>query len=98
MKYSFEPPAGREEYARAARAARRRRPGGSPPLWLTALALLITAALCVSLLLARSRLTALDAECTALAGEISALADRNARLTLELEGLFSLGELEEFLI
>ena len=48
------------------------------------------------LLLARARLAALEAECEGLAEEIAALADERARLTIEIESLYPLEEVEEY--
>ncbi len=97
MRYDFKntsaPP---EEYAHASgeRRATRRARRGRPVL--TVAALLVAAAMCVALLLARARITALRDECDTLADRITALADENARLTIEYEGMYSLEEIEDY--
>lgn len=58
--------------------------------------MLVCAALCVALLLARSQVTAAANECEELASRITELADKNARLTIEYESLFSLAEIEDY--
>ena len=82
-------------YASAAVRAPRR-PRRAARTLVAAAALLLAAALSVMLLLACARLAALEAECEGLAEEIAALADERARLTIEIESLYPLEEVEEY--
>ncbi len=77
------------------RVYRNRRRAGVSPL-LIAVVLLVTAAMCVALLMARARITALYDECSTLADTITELADEHARLTIEYESLYSLEEIEDY--
>ncbi len=89
----------RESYAGPAAAASappKRR--GHAPAALVIICLLAAAALCVALLLARARVTALADECDGLAGDISALYDEHAHLTVEYEGMYSLAEVEDYAV
>lgn len=74
---------------------RRRR---SAPRALMIVCLLAAAALCVALLLARAKVTAIADECDKLADEITELYDENAHLTVEYEGLYSLEEIESYAV
>ena len=97
MRGSAVVPGGpRELYSASAPAERivYRRLRLNPLLTLVSLAL--AAALCVTLLLSRARLMALEDECSGLAGRITELADENSRLTIELESRYSLAEIEEY--
>ena len=76
---------------------RRRKARGISPLFIAAV-LLITAALCVALLLARARITALRNECDILADSITELEDERARLTIEYENLYTLEEIEDYAV
>ena len=99
MKYGFgTPPGGAGRYSArpGAKAAQVRHGRGRARLLLAPFVLLAAAALCVAMLLARAECMAVSAECGELAQELAALADERARLTIELEGLYPIAEVEEY--
>ena len=99
MKYAFGTPpgaAGQDSARPGAKAAQVRHGRGRARLLLAPFVLLAAAALCVAMLLARAECMAVSAECGELAQELAALADERARLTIELEGLYPIAEVEEY--
>ena len=96
MRYDPARPAPRAEVYASAPGPEPVRPRRRTSPALIAAALLAAAALCVALLLARARITALADECDTLAGEITELSDEHAHLTIEYEGMYSLAEIEEY--
>lgn len=81
----------RREPVKKARSANRR----SHPLFTVAV-LVMTAALCVALLLARARIMAVSGECEALSSRIAELSDEHAHLVIDYESMYSLDEIESY--